>query len=283
MLELKYLDYNLTLDLMKIPTMPMREDRIRDFIIEFACKRKNVEYYVDEIGNIYLTKGEADYYPCLTAHMDSAQEHDFYLKNNLDLPLLIKEHENKTYLFCSDNVGLGCDDKCGIAISLSILDNVEALKCAFFVCEEIGCKGSLRLDKTFFKDVGYVIGFDSPLLNRAAHTCMYTQLFSSSFHENYLKEICEKWGVKNFYREPFTDVMMIKKNVMVQCMNFGSGYYQMHTPDEFCIIEEMENACGMGIDLINELGNKRYEFNHKTMLNEEKIKENKYLTNLSIL
>lgn len=281
MVVTEYLNYGLTLDLMRIPTMPLCEDRVRDFIIGFVKDRDGITYHVDSTGNIYLTKGTSDWYPCLTAHMDSVQEHDTYIRDGLDLPVGVAEVNGKTRLYCPDNVGLGCDDKCGIAISLSIMDKVDVLKCAFFVCEEMGCVGSLHLDKGFFDNVGYVIGFDSPLLNRAAHTCVSTQLFSSSFHRDHLRETCEKWGVRNFYREPFTDVMMIKKNVNVQCVNFGSGYYRMHSPDEYCVVEDMDNACGMGIDLINKLGNVRYEFNQKVVLGENKDKEKSYLSMLS--
>ncbi len=44
------------------------------------------------------------------------------------------------------------------------------------------------------------------------------------------------------------------------CMNFGAGYYKYHTPSEYCIAEEMDNAAAMGLYLINRLGYREYVF-----------------------
>lgn len=278
MKSFSYLDYNLALNLMSVPTVYKMEGMVIDFIVSFA-RGNGIDYSIDNIGNVYLTKGAANYYPCLTAHMDSVQHHEPYIQTQNLLKVSVTEKNGYTIFSSSDpKVGLGCDDKCGIAVALSIMEKVDCLKCAFFVEEELGCIGSRNLDKDFFSNVGYVIGLDSPELNRAAHTCSNVQLFSSEFHKKYLNETCRLWGVEKFYSEPYTDVMQIKKHINVQCMNFGVGYYNMHSSDEFCVVEEMDNACGMCLDLIEQLGNNLYEF--KGILTEEKKAETDYLANL---
>lgn len=271
------LNYDLTVDLLSIPTVFKKENKVRDFIIEFAISN-SINYEVDKVGNLYLTKGNIGVYPCLTAHMDSVQNHDFYIDNDKRLPVKITEEDNKVILSCDDKCGLGCDDKCGIAVALSVMQKIDNCKCAFFVEEEIGCQGSKRLDESFFENVGFVIGLDSPELNRAAHSCGTVQLFTSDFHKKFLKETCEKWGLKNFYSEPFTDIMVIKKKVNVQCMNFGVGYYKMHTSKEYCVVNEMDSVCGMCIDIINLLGYKKYTFSN--ILAENTVDEKRYLASL---
>ena len=47
-------------------------------------------------------------------------------------------------------VGIGADDKNGIWICLKCLEDFKAVKCAFFVQEEVGRIGSSHADMTFF-------------------------------------------------------------------------------------------------------------------------------------
>lgn len=268
--EIKYLDKELTLNFMSVPTMSSHEEMVQNFIKDFALSNK-IDCCEDDKGNLYLTKGKNEIYPCVTSHMDSVQNHTQYIKKKENLPLKTcdvyftdKDLPNKERELCTklymDNMGLGCDDKCGIAICLSLFLRIDNLKGAFFVEEEIGCKGSNMLDIEFFENVGYVIGFDSPEVNRAAHSCSGVQLFTKDFHKDHIKEICERWGVTKFYSEPFTDIKCIRQLIPVQCMNFGAGYYSMHSPTEYCLLEHMDNACGMGVDIITSLGNVKYEY-----------------------
>lgn len=265
--ELSYLNEELTITLMKVPTYSKQEDRIKEYIKDFAIEYK-IKWEEDTKGNIYLTKGESIIFPCITAHMDSVQnKHIPYIIKNEEIPVKIttvkykNDESGKTYTkLAGENMGLGCDDKCGIAIALSMILKCDILKCAFFVEEEIGSLGSSKLSFSFFENVGYCIGYDSPDLNRAAHSCSGEQLFTKDFHETQLKDICKKWGVEKFYSEPNTDVCNIRKYIPIQCMNFGSGYYNQHSDVEYCLLEEMDNACGMGIDLVQSLGYKTYEF-----------------------
>ena len=129
--------------------------------------------------------------------------------------------------------------------------------------EETGCKGSSKLNTEWFKDVGYVIGYDSPDLNRAAWACSGVKLFNADFFKNHIQEICKKHGLTDFRSEPFTDVKLIREKTNIICMNFGSGYYNAHASNEYCIIEDMDTACRMGHDIINHLGLLRYELEHK--------------------
>jgi hypothetical protein len=160
-------------------------------------------------------------------------------------------------------MGIGGDDKAGILIGLSMFSHVDKLKACFFLEEEIGCKGSQHMNVEWFKNVGYVLGYDSPDLNRAAYACSGVKLFSAAFFKEHMQEICKAHGLTDFRSEPFTDVKIIREKTNIICMNFGSGYYNGHASNEYCVIEDMDTACRMGHALIEHLGTNQYLLEHK--------------------
>ena len=270
-MELAYLNQEFVLETMSIPSNSRNEFRMVVYVIQFA-RRNGIEYEFDSYGNVYLTKGklaEGEFYPCVTSHLDSVRsEQDPYIRAGVNLDLkceLTKEGEHKLSVDSKGQsaIGIGADDKGGVCICLSMFEHFEKLKACFFLCEELGCLGSKELDKDWFKDVGYCIGYDSPDLFRAAWSCSGVKLFSYEFYEKWMKPVCDEWGLKNcFYSEPITDVMEIRKQTGVMCMNFGNGGYNAHTTTEYCIIEHMDHACGMGVALIDHIGLTRHELKH---------------------
>ena len=270
-MDLAYLDKNFVLETMSIPSDSHNEFRLVVYVIQFA-KRNGIKYEFDDYGNIYLTKGklaEGEYYPCVTSHLDSVQHKQqpyIFAGVNLDLKCeRTKDGEHKVYVDTKgqDKIGIGADDKGGVCICLSMFEHLDKLKACFFLCEEVGCLGSKELDKDWFKDVGYCIGYDSPDLIRAAWSCAGVKLFSYDFYEKWMKPVCDEWGLKDcFYSEPITDVMEIRKQTGVMCMNFGNGGYNAHLESEYIIMEHMDHACGMGIALIDHIGCTRHYLKH---------------------
>ena len=264
-MSLTHLDKDFVYELMSMPTYSDSEYRLVTFIILWA-KRNNIEYEFDDYGNVYLTKGtlsDGEYYPCMTAHLDSVQrKHALYAQAGQKLDVKTRVVKNKHEIYV-DGMGIGGDDKAGVLIGLSMFSHVDKLKACFFLEEETGCKGSKNLNKAWFDNVGYVLGYDSPDLNRAAWACSGTKLFSAKFFKEHMQEICKKHGLTDFRSEPFTDVKEIRTQTNIICMNFGSGYYNCHTDYEYCIIEDMDTACRMGNELIDHLGLKRYELENK--------------------
>lgn len=270
-MELAYLNQDFVLETMSIPSNSHNEFRMVVYVIQFA-KRNGIDYEFDSYGNIYLTKGklaEGEFYPCVTSHLDSVRtEQDPYIRAGVNLDLkceVTKDGEHKLSVDSKGQsaIGIGADDKGGVCICLSMFEHFEKLKACFFLCEELGCLGSKELDKDWFKDVGYCIGYDSPDLFRAAWSCSGVKLFSYEFYEKWMKPVCDEWGLKDcFYSEPITDVMEIRKQTGVMCMNFGNGGYNAHSTTEYCIIEHMDHACGMGVALIDHIGLTRHELKH---------------------
>lgn len=258
--ELTHLDKEFIYELMSVPTYSRSEYRLTTFIILWA-RRNNIDYEFDAYGNIMLTKGtldEGEYYPCVTAHLDTVQqEQEVYAKAGQPLTVLTRVVSGKREIYC-DGFGIGGDDKAGVLICLSMFSHVDKLKACFFLEEEIGCVGSSNLDTNWFTNVGYVIGFDSPDLNRAAYACSGTKLFSEDFYKTYMKDVCSKYGLTSFRSEPFTDVKVIREKTNIICMNFGTGYYNCHTNSEYCVLEDMDQACAMGHELIDLIGRKQF-------------------------
>ena len=265
-LELKYLDKQFILDVLSVPTCSKAEYRMITFIIMWA-RENNIKYEFDTYGNIYLTKGElndGEYYPCVTSHLDTVQnQQTLYAQCGMPLPILERTNFKGNHELYVKGMGIGADDKAGVLISLSLFKYADKLKACFFLEEEIGCCGSKHLNKDWFKDVGYVIGWDSPDRNRAAFACSGELLMSKKLF-NEIKDTCKEHGVTDFRSEPFTDVKEIRIQTNIECMNFGNGGYAAHMPTEYVVIEDMDGACGLGVALIKKLGTKSYQMKSKT-------------------
>lgn len=257
--DMKYIKKDFAKTLFSVPSFTCFEFRMIEFLAEWA-EENHIHWHQDDYGNLYLTKGnkqEGDYYPCVCAHLDTVFEDQIELiVGDEKLTILERTTEKGTELFAR-HTGIGADDKAGILISLEMIKRAPIIKACFFCEEEIGCLGSQNLDEGWFSDVGYVIGWDSPERNRAAHSSSGIALFDMDFYDR-IKEICAKHGVTDFRSEPFTDVSEIRKRIGIMCMNIGNGGYKWHRKEEFVVLEETDEAVGLGMALIEHLGRKRY-------------------------
>jgi len=265
-LGFKHIDIKELYETMQVPSCSRYEFRMAAYIIMWA-RKNGIDYDFDKKGNVYLTKGklsEGEFYPCVTAHMDTVQDKAKpYALAGAELPLRTRRVKSTTsdevrHEIFIDGQGIGADDKLGVYISLQLMKKFDKIKAVFFVEEEIGMCGSKELVKDWFNDVAYVIGWDSPDIIRGAWNCSGTQLFSKEFYENHLRDIIKDWGFSNsdLHREPFTDVIQIREKTGITCMNFGNGGYQAHSSTEYLVIEHVDHAVGMGEDIIKRIGNK---------------------------
>ena len=264
-LVLKYLDIDFVFDCLSVPTHSSAEYRMVTFVMMWA-RANNVKIEFDTYGNVYLTKGElaeGECYPCVTSHLDTVQTNQ-ELYAQLGMPLPLKERINKKggHELYVDGMGIGADDKAGVLISLTLFKYCDKLKACFFLEEEIGMLGSKQLNKDWFKDVGYVIGWDSPDRNRAAYCAAGELLFGKEFFE-LIEDTCKEHGLTDFRSEPYTDVVNIRSKTQVVCMNFGNGGYNAHTNTEYVIIEDIDAACGLGVALIKKLGAEKFRMPSK--------------------
>ena len=204
-----------------------KEGKIRKFIWNWVRQTvPDAKIECDKPGNLYITKGKSSTFPCIVAHMDQVQERhskDFiaYEAEDIIIGFSPKHKEQQ---------GLGADDKCGLWIALKCLQKFDSLKLAFFVGEEVGCKGSGLADMAFFDDCRFVIEPD-----RKGSEDLITQIgWTPLCSDDFLKDI----GFKKFgYKEAegmMTDIEALKdKGLMLSCINLSCGYYRPHSNEEF--------------------------------------------------
>lgn len=194
-----------------------------------------VKVKIDAFGNMYITKGKAETYPCVVAHLDQVQK---------QYPKDYKVVETNDMIFgyspsLREFRGLGADDKCGIWIALKMLKKHDAIKVAFFPGEEIGCVGSSQAKMSFFSDVRFVVEPD----RRGARDL----ITSIGFGEICSQEFLDDMNYQQFGYKPtngmMTDVETLKaQGLGVACINLSCGYYSPHTESEYVVKADMINA-----------------------------------------
>ena len=70
------MDKKLLKEILSIPSYTGNESKLVHFICEFLEENK-IPYKVDELFNIYCTKGDADIYPCVVAHTDTVHNNHY--------------------------------------------------------------------------------------------------------------------------------------------------------------------------------------------------------------
>ena len=247
-------------DVLSIPSISGKENLIRDYIIEFA-QNNDIEFEVDSKGNVYLTKGKdrmtlGEYYPCVVSHIDTVhRSHIELIEKNIRLDIVDKGNGDLiAYNPLTElQTGIGGDDKCGVFVCLSLFLELDILKGAFFVEEEIGMLGSKEADPKFFKNVGYAIQFDAPSANWITEVCSGVKIFDPEF-KNKIKTVLSEGGYTKFSNDPFTDVNQLSQKFDFNCLNLGCGYYEQHRDSEYVVVDEVMKSLHMGIKLIHHLG-----------------------------
>ena len=193
----------------------------------------------DLFGNLYITKGESDVYPCVVAHMDTV--HDIVE----DLQMLDCGHKITGFnSITMTQTGIGGDDKVGIFIALECLALFDNIKVAFFVDEEIGCQGSYEADVKWFSDCSFVLQCDRKGNDDFVTNAGGIPLSSKSFQDD-VCQILMEFGYK-FSNGMMTDVMALKE-IGVECCvaNMSCGYYNPHCRNEYVDVRDVENCLDM--------------------------------------
>ncbi|MFR9527523.1 MAG: hypothetical protein SNI45_05555 [Rikenellaceae bacterium] len=240
-----------------------REKKIKQFIKRYI--RANISDCIiesDKAGNIYITRGVSETYPCIVAHLDQVQTIHSSDFKAIETEVMIFGYSKKNRSF----EGLGADDKNGIFIALKCLEKYDTIKIALFVKEEIGCVGSYEADMGFFADCRFVIEPDRKGAPDFITSIGFTTLCSDEFIND-----CniEKFG----YRETqgmMTDVLALKENGLeISCINLSCGYYEPHTNNEFTVKADLLNCLNLVFHIIENC-QKVYPHKNQDLWNIEK-------------
>lgn len=230
---------NLLKKLYEIHSPSGSEKTMKKFIKGYVKKHiPEVTFRSDHVGNLYMTRGNSETYPCIVAHLDQVQR-----EHSKDFKAI--ETEDIIFGYSPKNrrrEGLGADDKNGIWIALKCLEKYECIKVAFFISEEIGCIGSRNADMNFFEDTRFVIEPDRRGFENLITDISYTSLCSNDF----LRDIgFERFGYKE-KSGMMTDVLELKERGLgVSCINLSCGYYEPHSDEEFTVKKDLLNCLGL--------------------------------------
>lgn len=150
----------------QIPRASFQEEKIADFLVDFANKRE-LTVYRDAMHNVIIYKpaseGYEDHAPVmLQGHTDMVAEKNEDSSHNFDIdPIEIIEKDGWFY---ANKTTLGADDGVAVAYMMAVLDDVTLkhppLECVFTVQEEVGLHGAVNLDFSKLNSTR-LIGLDS--------------------------------------------------------------------------------------------------------------------------
>ena len=221
-----------------------REDEIKRFILS-SLSHITLDIKEDEFGNLFLTKGNAEVYPCVAAHLDEV--HMPSARIIVETPPTICAVDTE-----GARVGLGADDKNGVWIALKLLEEHECIKVALFVEEEkdgekAGCRGSKACDLAWFDNVGYILECDRKGANDYIVQAKETPLCDYDFIPTELLKKYKYWPEKGGN----TDVAALKRRGFDKpCCNISCGYYNAHKSEEYTNIDELKNCLNFVSDII---------------------------------
>lgn len=210
---------------------------------------------VDNYGNLLADKkcGNGNGATILlSAHMDT-------VKGVLRDRELI---QTKDGIIMSNKGALGADDRGGIAIILTVLKNLSKInfnghiKVAFSREEEIGCIGSTRINKDWYKGTDLAIVVDRRGNRDIVVGC--GQAFCSDAVGYFMEDVskmadmdwkCVEGGI--------SDAITFSENG-INSINVSAGYYNEHTANEYASLKDMKDTVKLimqAIAVINQFSN----------------------------
>jgi di/tripeptidase len=226
-------------NLYKINSKSGKEAAIKAFVQGYLA-HMDVDIRADESGNLFITKGVAESYPCIVAHLDEV--HD------------VKERQvvvEGDMIYATDKagsrVGLGADDKNGGWMALRLLEQKPLLKVALFVDEEklngeAGCRGSRFCNLAEFDNAMCLLQCDK---RGATEVVSVGKGDIRLCEEGFIpQDILDRYGYQ-YTVGGRTDVVALRERGLDKnCCNISCGYYNAHKEDEYTLFSELDNALG---------------------------------------
>jgi len=225
-------------EILSIPSRSGDESRMIEWLKAWFLKN-DIAFREDRLGNLYATKGEAEEYPCFVSHTDTVHK----VNENLEVYLNQDGHLQGRDFMNHQPLGIGGDDKCGVYLCIEMLQQLDNVKAAFFVGEEVGMVGSKKACPEFFSNVKYAIQFDSPEGDTMSWTLLGKPLFDkeSPFGLT-VSPLIKEAGITKWQNHPFTDIYQLLVKFDFPCLNLAAGYHNYHRAEEYVVIAEVENT-----------------------------------------
>lgn len=146
---------------------------------------------------------------------------------------------------------VGGDDRCGVAIALSLIQDKAIATFAFFDEEESGAQGSksfLMAESWIAKASSCYIGLDR---RGDCDAAVY------SYESEELLRIVGKYGYKKAIGS-MTDVSIIESQLPKATVNLSVGFYREHTAMETIVIKDTYNTYKNMLSIIDDIGEKLF-------------------------
>lgn len=243
-------DFNLLFDIMyqQSPTHEPEMERLKkEWLIKLISQIDGV-VVEEKLGNIYCTKGEAEFYPTVVAHYDTAQDYHIGMR-------IIKTDK---WIFGFDDFtgeqcGLGLDDSVGVCFAIQMLKMMPVCKVFLPYGEERGLVGTNCCDMSFFDNSLVVTQLD-----RRSYTTDFIQ-YTNGYevwnpeHIALIQPLMDKYGYKPASGTA-TDVGGLRrKGLKVSSHNLSCGYFNEHADTEVANVNLMINAFGFAYEMLTML------------------------------
>lgn len=243
-------DFDLLFDIMyqQSPTyQPEMEALKKEWLIELISKIEGVTVE-EKGGNIYCTKGEAEFYPTIVGHYDTAQSYHVGMR-------IFKTDK---WIFGFDDAtgeqcGLGLDDSVGVCFAIQMLKMMPACKVFLPYGEERGIVGTNCCDMSFFDNSLVVTQLD-----RRSYTNDFikftngVQTFNPD-HYHLIEPLMEKYGY-SLNSGTATDVGGLRKRgLKVSSHNLSCGYFNEHSDTEVASVALLINAFSFAYEMLTML------------------------------
>jgi putative aminopeptidase FrvX len=241
--------------LLAVPSRSRHEGEMVSFLVDHV-RRGGLRgtCMTDGWNNVFIRKGDAEYVPCVVAHIDTV---------HTARPIQIVRQDG-TLVGLDDGgqrCGIGADDKAGAYICLELLEHFDHIAVALFASEEVGCQGAYHAPAEWFDDVGCFVEFDCPGRELVSYTSGGTRLFANDGDFIRAAEpVLRAHGLTSCQHHPFSDVMALRQRFDLSCLNLSCGYHNWHRPDEYVVLDEVAAALAAGVSLLDALGCRRYGF-----------------------
>lgn len=236
-------------------------DAINDILNNISLQSTvKLKINTDDYGNIYVTKGVANSYPCIVSHVDTVHNRVLgrrvYQQN--DILFAFSDVEKK-------QVGIGGDDIVGVFTCMQALLDFDILKVVFYRDEEIGHLGSrhsITHNAVFYKNCNFILQCDRRGNSDFLTTSAATKLCSDDFI-GAAKPFVEKHGYVVRDNGVSTDVdTLVRGGVGVSCVNLSSGYFNPHTDNETVSVNDVGRAYSLMYDIVYNLQGEKFPFKY---------------------
>lgn len=228
---------------------------VKWIILQLSKIDPDASFEQDDYGNLYVTKGVAEFYPCVVAHLDTVHiDVDNFIITRVGDYILAIDGDT------GEQTGCGADDRVGIYVAFEMFKRHKVCKLFFPMDEESGCQGTARADMEFFNDCSFLVQPDRGVYKNKLDYITFTngvETTTKEFNKEVLP-IVEEFGFKEA-NGSYTDI----GELLIQgagCCAFNiSCYYNAHTSYEVINIPLLDKVLNVIDWCFTNLSYKRWD------------------------